>query len=117
MRRSLRYPLNVMAVAAVYGAAAVLSLRVAVVGNVVTPVWPPTGIALVALLVLGPRVWPGIALGAFVVNLPTTHSASAAAGIALGNTLAPVAAAACSRPGRCGGRATRPGSCCSRRSS
>jgi integral membrane sensor domain MASE1 len=31
----------------------------------VTPLWPPTGIAIVCLLVYGVRVWPGIALGAF----------------------------------------------------
>jgi integral membrane sensor domain MASE1 len=94
MRRLLRYPVDVVAVGAIYGATAALSLRVALVNEVVTPVWPPTGIALVALLVLGRRVWLGIALGALLVNLPPrTPSVAAAAGIALGNTLAPVVAA------------------------
>ncbi|MFF3733924.1 hypothetical protein ACFYXM_27365 [Streptomyces sp. NPDC002476] len=33
----------------------------------VTPLRPPTGIALSALIQLGPRVWPGIALGSLCV--------------------------------------------------
>jgi PAS domain S-box-containing protein len=40
----------------------------------VTPVWPPAGIALGAILLLGCRVWPGIALGAFVVNFAIFYS-------------------------------------------
>jgi len=50
-------------------------------------VWPPSGIALAALLVLGYRVWPGIALGAFLVNVTTAGSVATSIGIALGNTL------------------------------
>ena len=39
-------------------------------GNVsVRLLWPPTGAALAALLLLGTRVWPGIALGSFLLNL------------------------------------------------
>ena len=36
-----------------------------------TAVWPPTGIALAGLLVLGYRAWPAIFLGAFLVNIST----------------------------------------------
>jgi diguanylate cyclase (GGDEF)-like protein len=32
-------------------------------------VWPPSGIALAAVLMWGPRVWPGIATGSALVNL------------------------------------------------
>jgi diguanylate cyclase (GGDEF)-like protein len=32
-------------------------------------VWPPSGIALAAVLLWGPRVWPGIAAGSVLVNL------------------------------------------------
>jgi signal transduction histidine kinase len=64
----------------------------ALVHGQVTPVWPPTGIALVAFLVMGRRVWPAIALAAFVVNLPIGPSPLGAAAIAAGNTLAPLAA-------------------------
>ncbi|MCG8669293.1 MAG: diguanylate cyclase [Pseudomonadales bacterium] len=36
-------------------------------GNV-TPVWPPSGFALAAVLIYGRGMWPGIFLGAFLVN-------------------------------------------------
>lgn len=36
--------------------------------GVATVVWPPSGIALAALLILGNRVWPGIWVGAFLAN-------------------------------------------------
>src|SRR5262249_28358800 len=49
--------------------------------------WAPTGIALAALLVLGFEAWPGVALGAFLVNITTSGSPGVSAGIALGNTL------------------------------
>ena len=57
-----------------------------------TPIWPPTGIALVAFLILGWRVWPAIAVAAFAVNLPLGPSPLGAAAIAAGNTLAPLVA-------------------------
>src|SRR4029450_7419541 len=53
----------------------------------VSLVWPPTGIALAALLLFGYRVWPGIALGAFLANVSASAPVATAAGIALGNTL------------------------------
>lgn len=77
-------------VAAAYYGAARLSLRLALVGEQVTPLWPPTGIAVVALLWLGRRVWPGIAVAAFLVNLPISPSPALAASITVGNTLAPL---------------------------
>ncbi len=49
--------------------------------------WPPTGIALAALLLRGPRLWPGVFLGALLVNLTTPVSPGIALGIAFGNTL------------------------------
>jgi len=73
-----------------YWLTARLSLSLALVHGQVTPVWPPTGIALVAFLVIGRRAWPAIALAAFAVNLPIGPSPVGAAVIALGNTLAPL---------------------------
>src|SRR5260370_7956537 len=52
-----------------------------------TAVWPPTGLSLVAFLMLGYRVWPGIFLGALLVNLTTAGSLPVCLGIAAGNTL------------------------------
>jgi len=75
------------AVLAVYIVAGKLSLRLASVHPSVSPVWPPTGIAIAALLILGRRFWPSIFAGAFIVNVTTTGSIASSLGIALGNTL------------------------------
>ncbi|HEV2686432.1 MAG TPA: MASE1 domain-containing protein [Actinomycetota bacterium] len=79
-------------VGALYYVAARLSLHAALVGTSVTPVWPPSGIALVGLLVFGRRVTPAIYLGAFLVNVTLSPPVWTAPLIALGNTLAPLAA-------------------------
>jgi hypothetical protein len=52
-----------------------------------TAVWPPTGIALAAILILGNRVWPAILVGAFFVNYTTAGPLVTSLGIAVGNTL------------------------------
>jgi integral membrane sensor domain MASE1 len=65
---------TIVLVGAVYNFAARLSLRLALVGESVTPVWPPTGIAVVSLLWLGRRASLGIAVAAFLVNLPISPS-------------------------------------------
>jgi signal transduction histidine kinase len=91
---ALRALLQLAVVALAYWFAAWVSLRLALVHGQVTPIWPPTGIALVAILVFGRRVWPSIFLAALAVNLPIGPSPLGAASIAVGNTLAPVAAAA-----------------------
>ena len=75
-----------------YWLAARLSLNLALVHGQVTPVWPPTGIAMVAFLLLGRGAWPAIAVAAFAVNLPIGPSPVGAAAIAVGNTLAPLVA-------------------------
>lgn len=61
-------------------------------GNV-SPVWPPAGIALAAVLLVGYRIWPAIALGAFLVNFLSPLPHFAACGMALGNAAGPVAGA------------------------
>ena len=81
---------RLLLVAAAYYVSARLGLRFALVGDIVTPLWPPTGLAVVALFALGLGVWPAIAVAAFVVNLPLAGSPAVAAGIAVGNTLAPL---------------------------
>ena len=91
--RPLVYIGTIAAVAVVYWAAARLSLNLALVRGQVTPVWPPTGIALVTYMILGYRMWPAIALGALAVNLPLGPTPAGAALIACGNTIAPLASA------------------------
>ena len=70
-----------------YVLAGKLGLRLAFVHASATAVWPPTGIALAALLMAGYRVWPAILLGAFLVNITTAGSVATSLGIATGNTL------------------------------
>jgi signal transduction histidine kinase len=91
-KRPGRYALQVALVAAVYFGGAKLGLSLAVAHGVITPVWPPTGIAIAALLLLGPRFWPAVAIGALAGNVTSGVSLWVAAGIAAGNTLEALAA-------------------------
>ena len=77
----------VVGLAAIYFVAAKLGLKLAYVYPSASTVWPGTGIALTAMLLLGYRVWPGIFLGAFLANVTTAGSVATSFGIALGNTL------------------------------
>src|SRR5258705_8944352 len=88
-KKSTRYlspAVEILAVAAVYFAAAKIGLSFAYINASVSPVWPPTGVAIAAALLLGYRIWPGIFLGAFLVNLLTPLPFVTAAAIAIGNT-------------------------------
>src|ERR1041385_7717702 len=64
-----------------------LGLRLAFSFPSATPVWPSTGLALVAFLLLGRRVWPAVLAGAFLVNVTTAGTILTSLGIAAGNTL------------------------------
>jgi len=77
----------------VYFVAGKAGLRLAYLNASISVVWPATGIAISALLLLGQRVWPAIALGAFLVNVTTTGSVATSLGIAAGNTLEALAGA------------------------
>ncbi|HEV7838410.1 MAG TPA: MASE1 domain-containing protein, partial [Gemmatimonadaceae bacterium] len=87
-----RYTLATVALAIVYVIAARAGLMMDAVGGFATLVWPPSGLALAALLILGPRLWPGVFLGAVIANLLTGASLAVALGIGVGNTLEPVIA-------------------------
>lgn len=75
------------AVAGAYFGVAKLGLAFAFANTSVTAIWPPTGLALAAVLLLGYRIWPGVFLGAFLANVTTAGSLAAVGGIATGNTL------------------------------
>ncbi len=60
---------RVAIVAAGYMLTGIVGLSLAIPPGYVTAVWPPSGIALAALLLWGPRVWPGIAAGSVLVNV------------------------------------------------
>src|SRR6266446_8027019 len=89
--RYLRDIVVLGALAGTYFAAGRLGLKLASVHASATAVWPCTGIALAAFLILGYRVWPVILAGAFLVNLTTAGSLATSIGIAVGNTLEGVA--------------------------
>ena len=91
-RNSLRYAGGFVIIAAIYVVAGRLGFAASAVHPVVSSAWPPSGLGLAALLLLGFRFWPAIALGAFVVNFTHGIPPLASAAIAVGNTLEAVTA-------------------------
>jgi diguanylate cyclase (GGDEF)-like protein len=85
--RQVPYIGQVALIIAIYFGAARISLALAIPPGYATAVWPPSGIALAATLLLGPRIWPGIWFGAAAANLMVETSSLTAALIAVGNTL------------------------------
>ena len=81
-------------VAAAYVGAAKVGLELSVARGVVTPVWAPAGIALVALVLFGRGLWPAVALGAVIANATSGASLLEAGAISVGNTLEAVVACA-----------------------
>src|SRR4051794_41774889 len=76
-------------IAVAYYLGARLGLRLSLVGNDVTPLWPPTGVAVAALLVVGRSYWPALALAAPAGNLPLHTGPPPAAAAGAGKTPAP----------------------------
>ena len=87
-----RNPWSAVLVVVAYVVAAKLGLHLAFANKNVTAVWPPTGIAVAAFLLLGVRVWPSIAVGALLANLANGAGLSTSMLIAVGNTAGPVLA-------------------------
>jgi signal transduction histidine kinase/ActR/RegA family two-component response regulator len=77
----------------VYFIAGKLGLSLAFLNASASPVWPPAGIALAVLLLLGYRIWPAIFFGAFLVNATTAGNVATSLAIAAGNTLEAVGGA------------------------
>ena len=82
-----RYLTLVILVGVIYFGAARLGLTLAFFHPNVSPIWPATGVAIAAVLLLGYRIWPGILLGAFLANLLTPIPVAASGAIAVGNTM------------------------------
>lgn len=89
----LRYVAGFALLALVYVIAGRLGFIASAVHPVVSSAWPPSGIALAALLLMGVRFWPAITIGAMLVNFTGGVAPLASAGIAVGNTLEAVTGA------------------------
>src|SRR6476619_7436764 len=90
---SSRHLLEALIVIVIYFAAARLGLSLASINANVSPIWPPTGLAIATVVLLGYRIWPAILIGAFLANFFTPVSAPVAFAIAMGNTVEAVSAA------------------------
>ena len=86
-RAAIRYIVALPLVAGAYFVFAKLGLMFALVNPSASPIWPPTGIALAAVMLGGVRMWPAILAGAFAANATTAGTYETSAVIALGNTL------------------------------
>ncbi|MBI4226751.1 MAG: MASE1 domain-containing protein [Candidatus Omnitrophica bacterium] len=75
---SFRWLVHIPLVAVVYYATARLGLLLAFQHTNASPVWPPSGLALAAMLAWGPGIWPGIFLGALLANVAEFMTVAAA---------------------------------------
>ncbi len=83
----LKYLLKLLGLAAIYRLGVVIGLSMAYVQSNTSPVWPPTGIAVAALLLFGWQLWPAITLTVILGSLLTGAPLTLAIGMAIGNTL------------------------------
>jgi integral membrane sensor domain MASE1 len=92
LRRPAATGFAIAVVALAYAVTGKLGLlaQVVVGGSHITPLWPPTGVALACLLVAGIRIWPGIFLGSLLVMATFGPLTPAALVIAAGNTAGPL---------------------------
>lgn len=93
-RRSFSYVAQTGLLAAIYFTVAKISLLLAIPPGYASAVWPPSGLAVAAILLAGNRMWPGIWLGAALANLTVQSSIGTAFLIGTGNALEAVVAAA-----------------------
>jgi PAS domain S-box-containing protein len=70
--QSRAWMLQILGLALAYLITGKLGTFLAIPPGYATAIWPPSGIALAYLLIHGYRVWPGILLGSFLVNLSTS---------------------------------------------
>jgi signal transduction histidine kinase/CheY-like chemotaxis protein len=81
------YALELFGIGLAYFVLAKIGLGLASIHPSASPIWPPTGVALAAVMLRGYRIWPAIFLGAWIANATTAGSISTSSAIALGNTL------------------------------
>ncbi len=69
-----------LCVTALYFIVAQLSLFFDIIPVHAVAIWPAAGIALVALLIYGAHLWPGVFIGALLINLSLWHANATASG-------------------------------------
>jgi signal transduction histidine kinase len=94
-RRIANHLGKLLVLAVIYHLAVRLGLTMAYVQPNTSPVWPPSGIAIAALLLFGNNLWPGISLGVLLGSLLTGAPFGLALGMTLGNTLEALVTAIC----------------------
>jgi signal transduction histidine kinase/CheY-like chemotaxis protein len=92
-RRGISYAGGLVAIGVIYFALAKAGLALASLHPSATPIWPPTGVALAAVLLWGYRTWPAIFAAAVIANAMTAGSVATAIAIATGNSLEAVVGA------------------------
>jgi signal transduction histidine kinase/CheY-like chemotaxis protein len=92
-RRGISYAGGLVAIGVIYFVLAKGGLTLASIHPSATPIWPPTGVALAAVLLWGYRTWPAIFIAAMIANATTAGSVATAIAIATGNTLEAVVGA------------------------
>src|SRR5262245_11105895 len=73
VRRGLNYVAVLTGIALTYFLLAKSGLALALIHPSASPIWPPTGFALAAILLWGYRIWPAIFIGATIANA-TIHA-------------------------------------------
>jgi signal transduction histidine kinase/CheY-like chemotaxis protein len=91
--RGISYAGGLVAIGVIYFALAKGGLALASIHPSATPIWPPTGVALAAVLLWGYRTWPAIFTAAVIANATTAGSVATAIAIATGNSLEAVVGA------------------------
>ncbi|KFU81412.1 Integral membrane sensor domain MASE1 [Amycolatopsis lurida] len=82
-----RWCLIVLGVTVCYFAAGRIGIQWAIVREQISPLWPAAGVALAVPMLLGPRFWPGIFLGALLTNVALGPSLGMVLVISAGNTI------------------------------
>src|SRR5215475_677286 len=92
--RGPNYIAGLIGIGLTYFVLAKSGLALALIHPSASPIWPPTGFALAAIVLWGYRTWPAIFLGAMIANASTTGSIGPAISIATGNSLEALVGAA-----------------------
>jgi len=92
-RRGIGYTGGLVGIGVIYFALARGGLALASINPSATPIWPPTGFALAAVLLWGYRTWPAIFAASLIVNATIAGSIATAIAIATGNSLEAVVGA------------------------